>query len=63
MYPTSFEHIPNFNPTDHNFNIYTTRENLWNLFVLITTHDRFLLESKRIHPTIKAFNKIHQPEA
>ena len=58
-----FKNTLNLDPYYYNLNISTIITNLFNPFVLATTHYRFLLYIEQIQYTIKLYNKIRKPES
>jgi hypothetical protein len=58
----SFQHILEFDPADHGFNIPTINTKLNHLFVLATTRERNLTQEERIQHTLTVYSRIKQPE-
>ena len=58
----SFQHILNFDITEHNFDIPTINSKPCNLFTLATSSTRTLAESERIQHALSAYSKILQPD-
>jgi hypothetical protein len=58
----SFRNILEFDPCDHHFNIPTINTKLNHLFILATTREQQLLDSKRIQHAITVYSSIKQPK-
>ena len=58
----SFNNIIMFDPAIYKFSIPSINSKLINLFMLVTTNTRALLDAEKIQHTINVYNKIKQPE-